>query len=336
MMTKRPLIITLFLMAATCTLQAQNLTSDSIDVYLKTQVQTRKIPALQMAVVRGQQIEMSKTYGSASLEHNVAANDNTLFYINSITKAFVGVAVMQLVEAGKLNTKDPISKYLDSLPVAWQQLTIRQLLSHTSGMPDILDEDENVFPRGEKAAWARLLKLQVVSAPGEKFSYNQAGYVIIGKIITKLSGMHFTRFIEEKQFKAVGMSRSRFGDSFDVVPNSAGAYTMNKFVDGQFVRLQSPGISYIQFPEFYRGAAGIMSTAREMALWVIALKKGTLISKTSLDDLWKPSILNNGQIGGFNSFVNGYALGWPTVTRAEHPAVAPVGGGRNALAIYLN
>jgi tetratricopeptide (TPR) repeat protein len=92
----------------------------------------------------------------------------------------------------------------------------------------------------------------------------------------------------------------------------------------------------MQFPIFFRTAAGIQSTATDMANWVIALKNGKLLKQpSSIDLLWTPAILNNGKIGGFNRLTNGYALGWPTVTREEHPAVGPVGGGRSALFVYL-
>ncbi|TKC10904.1 class A beta-lactamase-related serine hydrolase [Pedobacter polaris] len=316
--------------------RAQLTTSDNIDVFIKSKMQQRNIPALQIAVVRSGKVVKLSHYGTANLEYAVPATDQTVFPINSITKAFVGVAIMQLAEEGKLKIHDPISKYLDSLPVNWQSLTLQQLLTHTSGLPDIIDEDEQVFGGGEQAAWKRVTSLPLLSKPGEKFSYNQTGYVALGKIITKLSGMHFTKFITEKQFKIAGMPLTRFGDSYDVVPNSAGAYTMYKMVNGNFIRNNTPGISYIQFPEFYRTAAGIMSTAQDMANWIIALKDGRLLKEQpSIETMFTAALLNNGKIGGFNALTNGYALGWPTVTRSDHPAVAPVGGGRNALFVYL-
>jgi CubicO group peptidase (beta-lactamase class C family) len=317
---------------------AQTTEPDSIDVFVIGKMQQKHIPALQLAVIRNNKIVKLRTYGVANLENNIPATDKSIFSINSITKAFVGVAVMQLAEEGKLKTTDPLSLYLDSLPAAWQKITLQQVLTHTSGLPDIIDEDEMVLGHGiEKLALQKVKTLPMEFNTGEKFSYNQTGYVLLGQIITKLSGMHFTKFIEERQFKVAGMNLTRFGDSFDVIPNSAGAYRMTKFVDGQFIRSNTPGVAYIQFPLFFRTAAGILSTAGDMANWIIALKTGKLLKqKSSIDTMWKPAILNNGKIGGFNKLTNGYALGWPTVTREDHPAVGPVGGGRSALFVYLN
>ncbi len=317
---------------------AQSLTtSDSIDIFVNSKMQQRHIPALQIAVVRDGAIVKNATYGIANLEYDIKATDQTIFSINSITKAFTGVAIMQLAEEGKLKITDPLSRHLDNLPDSWKNITLQQVLTHISGIPDIMNEEEQVLGHGdEQEAMQNVTALPIEFKAGEKFRYNQTGYVLLGQIISKLSGMHFTRFIEERQFKPAGMVLTRFGDSYDVIPNYAGAYTMTRQVGDRFVRNSKPGNSYIQFPVFFRTAAGIQSTATEMAHWVIALKAGKLLKQpSSLDMLWTPAILNNGKIGGFNILTNGYALGWPTVTRDEHPAVGPVGGGRSALFVYL-
>ena len=310
---------------------------DSIDLFLQSKMQRLHIPALQVAIVRDGKIVKNKTYGIANLENNIQATDQTIFSVNSITKAFTGVAVMQLAEEGKLEITAPLSRYLDNLPEKWRGITLQQVLTHISGLPDMLDAEEQVLGHNDESeAMQKVKSLPMEFNVGEKFQYNQTGYVLLGQIITKLSGMHFTKFIEEKQFKVAGMHLTRFGDSYDVIPNYAGAYTMTRQVGDGFVRNNVPGIGYMQFPVFFRTAAGIQSTATDMANWIIALKTGRLLKQQkSIDLMWTPAILNNGKIGGFNKLTNGYALGWPTVTRKEHPAVGPVGGGRSALFIYL-
>lgn len=316
---------------------AQGFAADSIDLFLHQTIKAKKIPALQLAVVRDGKIIKNATYGVANLENNIPATAESIFSINSITKAFTGVAIMQLAEAGKLKVTDPLSKHLDNLPAEWQPITLQQVLSHISGLPDMDDADGMIMGKGdEQLAMAEITKQPLALKTGEKFSYNQTGYVLLGQIITKLSGMHFTRFIEKGQFEVAGTKLTRFGDSYDVIPNSAGSYTLTKQKGEQFIRNDKPGVAYIQFPEFYRTAAGILSTATDMANWIIALKSGKLLKeKSSIETMWTPATLNNGQIAGFNRLTNGYALGWPTVTREEHPAVAPVGGGRSAVFVYL-
>ncbi|MFM2085441.1 MAG: hypothetical protein RLZZ237_310, partial [Pseudomonadota bacterium] len=109
-------------------------TSDGVMAFLKQKMVQQQIPALQVAVIQhGKLVELAAA-GIANVENGVPATNESMFSINSCTKAFTGVAVMQLVEAGKLKLSDPISLYLDDLPPSWRALTIRQLMTHTSGL----------------------------------------------------------------------------------------------------------------------------------------------------------------------------------------------------------
>lgn len=309
--------------------------SDSIDLFLKDKMEKLHIPGLQLAVIQNGQIIKKNNYGLAQIENSVPVTDESMFAINSCTKAFTGVAVMQLQEEGKLNTNDPISKYLDDLPDAWKALTIKQLFSNISGLPNIIDETEKFLGDTEEAAWEKVKTVPMEFTTGDRFRYNQTGYVIIGRIINKVSGMHFTKFIEEHQFKAAGMKQTRFGDSNDMIPNAAGAYTTQHIVNGKWVTTHEIKNNYFQFPEYFRTCAGIVSTSGEIAQWIIALQNGLLLKqKSSVEALWQPALLNNGRIRGFNKLVNGYAIGWPTVTREKHPAVGPVGGRRTSFFVY--
>ncbi len=172
-------------------------------------------------------------------------------------------------------------------------------------------------------------------SPGDKFSYNQTGYYILGKVITKLSGQHFTKFSEENQFRPCGMVSTRFGDSNDVIPNNSNAYSTIYNEGGKWINDGKLHNAYATFPLFFRTATGIISTSEDLAKWLIALQSKRLLKKqSSLDQMFATARLNNGNIGGFNKLTNGYALGWPTVVREEHPALAPVGEMRSALFVY--
>jgi len=319
--------ITIFFFCFSGALNAQ---TDSIDVFIKNEMRARKIPGLQLAIIKDGKIIKTGNYGLANVQDSIPVSDKTVFTINSITKAFTGVAVMQLVEAGKLELSEPVSRYLADLPVLWKAVTIQQLLSHTSGIPDIVDEEEAVLilPDPEEA-WKKVLASPMEYLPGEKFSYNQTNYLLLGLVIDKLSGMPFQEFIIEGQLLKAAMPRtitSGFGATKEVIANAAASYQYRK---GKFSNM------FFSFPPFLQTAAGMSSTAREMAQWVIALERNELlIHNASIEALWKPAVLNNGKTGGFNSLLNGYAAGWPVVDRKEHSAVAPVGGGRSALFIY--
>jgi hypothetical protein len=212
---------------------------------------------------------------------------------------------------------------------------MKQLFANISGLPNIIDYQENLLADTENGTWEKVKTLPMEFNTGDRFRYNQTGYVIIGRIINKVSGMHFTKFIEDRQFKVVGMKQTRFGDSNDIIPNTAGAYTTQDIVDGRWITTDKVRSSYAKFPEFFRTCTGIIATSDEIAQWIIALQNGVLLKhKSSLDLLWQPAVRNNGRVGGFNKLVNGYAIGWPTVTREEHPAVGPIGGMRSAFFVY--
>ena len=321
--------IALLILSFNSTVFAQ---ADSIDVFVKNQMQKRKIPGLQLAIVRDGKIIKTGNYGLANIQDSIAVGNKTVFTINSITKAFVGVAILQLVEAGKLNLASPVSTYLTGLPETWNAVTVQQLLSHTSGIPDIVDEEESVLiAANADGAWNKVVSLPVDFKPGEKFSYNQTNYLLLGRIIDKLSGMPFAEFITKEQLIKVGMPKTinaGFGATKDVIAHAAASYQYRK---GTLNNM------FFSFPPYLQTAAGMSSTASEVAAWVIALQNLQLLQhRSSLTALWAPAKLNNGETGGFSSLLNGYAAGWPVVARPEHPAVAPVGGGRSAVFVYPN
>lgn len=307
--------------------------SDSIDIFLKKEMLKRKIPGLQVAIVRNGQIVKTGNYGLANIQDSIPVDSHTLFTINSITKAFTGIAIMQLVEAGKLNLSAPVSSYLNDLPDSWNPVTIQQLLSHNSGIPDIVDEEEAtlISPYGLQASWKQVLTLPMDFKPGEEFRYNQTNYLLLGRIIDTLSGIPFTEFITKEQLLKAGMLNTinaGFGATKDVIIHAAAQYQYRKG------KLQN---MFFAFDYPLQTAAGMSSTATEMANWIIALQNNQFLKEEkSMTALWTASRLNNGKTGGFSNLLNGYSAGWPIISRNEHPAAAPVGGGRSAVFVYPN
>lgn len=326
--------LTLLSLTSPAAAQAPSSPSDSVDLLVRQAMRQLRIPGVQLAVVRHGQIVKLSNYGLANVQDSVPVTSQTRFFLNSITKAFVGVAVMQLVEAGKLDLAAPIGRYLPTLPAAWHPVLVRQLLTHTSGLPDILPEDALVTENNEKAAWAEVQKQPMDFKPGERFAYNQTNYLLLGQLIDKLSGQPFAEFIRQRQLTPVGMPRTSFGDAHAVLPRLARGYTFTQYLDGRPRRGKEMRNLFEVFPPSLRPAAGMSSTAEEVARWVVALQQGKLLQPASLPTLWTAGRLTDGSERGFGGKLTGYALGWPTVTRPEHPAVAPVGGGRSAVFVY--
>lgn len=309
--------------------------ADEIDEYVKQQMNDRRIPGLQLAIVRDNKIVKTAHYGLANIQDSVMVSDKTVFTINSMTKAFTGVAIMQLVEQGKLELDVGISTYLTDLPEAWRGLTIKQLMSHTSGLPAILGNWASLIGGPDfDTAWQLVQTKPMQFKTDTEFKYNQTGYVLLGKIIDNVSGLPFVDFITQNQLNIVGMKKTAeagFAHFETVIPHHARAYTY----------LQTGKLTNItaNFAPALRTTAGMTSSATELALWAIALQTGKLLDKKSdkkdsLNVLYTPHLLSSGKSAGFNRFINGYALGWPIINRAKHPAAIAIGANRSALVVY--
>jgi CubicO group peptidase (beta-lactamase class C family) len=299
----------------------------AIDI-LTERMQKRLIAGLQVAVVKANQIIMLQSCGVADLEFGNPVERDTRFLIASATKPFTGVAIMQLVEEGKLELDAPASRYLNDLPAAWAAVTVRQLLTHVSGLPDIINPATGriIDPASETASWDKVRTLPMMVAPGESYRYNQTNYLLLGRIITKLSGKPFTDFIRERQFQVAGMPLATFADALDVVPNRARLYSYAETVNGQMRQGTIPKHNLAESPPSMRAATSLTTTAEEVARWIIALNKGQLLSAEARKEMWTAGKMPDGKPAA-------WALGWPAFPRPEHPAVAGIGG--NAVAFYV-
>ncbi|HIB78562.1 MAG TPA: class A beta-lactamase-related serine hydrolase, partial [Flavobacteriales bacterium] len=244
------ILLSLFLGVTSGLVQA-----DEIDDFLLAKMAKKKIPGLQIAIIRDNQIIKSSSYGVANVQHGAAINQDTVFSIASMTKGFTGVAIMQLVEQDKLVLDASISTYLTDLPLSWQAITVRQLLNHTSGLPDIvMDELKLIDPRGGQQSWELVQQLALEAKPNTQVKYNQTNYALLGKIIDKVSGQPFAEFIDQYQLQKVAMQKTSaagFGYQGYVVPNLSGFYTYDS---GGKMRNLSPSI-----PPFLAPAASMNS-----------------------------------------------------------------------------
>ena len=295
--------------------------NDAVRAYVKSEMRERRIPGLQLAVVSGGKIVMLDAYGLAELPHAIPVTQRSVFSINSATKSFTGVAIMQLVEQGKLELSAPISRYLE-VPVPWQAVTITQLLEHTSGLPDIVGQQTWQIASGSNwdTAWRQVQQMPLEFAPGERFRYNQTNYLLLGKLIDQLGAQPFMQFVAQRQFNPAGMPHTGYGDLQDVIPHKAPSYRLD--ADGRAYKLMVD-----DFPAFLRAGAGINSSAEDLAHWIIALQKGQLLSQAGLARLWQRGQFNNGKPAP-------WALGWPVIRDQRYRAVAAFGGARSAYYIY--
>lgn len=329
---KRTILILLLLVQAVHVF-AQN-PAEMVKTILEREIKERGIPGLQYAIVHKGVIVMSGGYGIANLSDQVHVDHKSIFAVNSITKVFSAVAVMQLVEQGKVKLTDPIGKYIDSLPPSWQTPSIQQLLTHSSGLPDLL---KLLDPRtgglgiykNENEVIEKLKGLPIDFPPGEKFSYNQTNAYLIGKLIELLEKKTFAEVFAEKQFLPIKMEQTVFGDSRDVIPHFAPTYFIRNMEDGRALKEKKLINNYYEFPYFRRTASGLNSSAQDIAKWLIALQSGKILKeKQTLQTMWTPITFNNGK-------PTPWALGWGmNKYRSKHRAVGMSGGGRAAFLLY--
>lgn len=237
--------------------------------------------------------------GLANLEHNVPLTTDSVFRLGSITKQFTAAAIMILQEQKKLSVVDNIHKYIPDFPTEGNDITIENLLTHTSGIANYT-EDKEIFakeiqvPTTIDDMLVRFAKHPMKFKTGEEMRYSNTGYVLLGKIIEIASGQSYADFIEENIFKKLDMKSSRYGGS-KIIPNRANGYdnTPNGIVNAMYIDMMWP-----------HAAGSLLSTVTDINIWFNALRKGELLSKESYQMMIEPFKLNNGSISNY-----GYGLG---------------------------
>ena len=216
----------ILLLAINCV--AQNGVSTKLDEYMQAEMKAQQIPGVSLAVIKDGQIVLAKGYGLANVEHQVPAKAETIFQSGSMGKQFTATAVMMLMEDGKLAIDDKLNKYFPDAPEAWRNVTIRHLLTHTSGMTDYPSDFDFRRDYTEDELYHRAKAIPLAFQPGEKWSYSNLGYVMLGILIHKVSGKFYGDFLQERVFKPLEMSTARVISESDIVPNRAAGYRLDK------------------------------------------------------------------------------------------------------------
>ncbi len=305
--------------------------ADSVDDFFLNKMKENHIPGLQVAVVNNDKILKVASYGIANVQDGVKVDDTTVFNLASITKAFTCVTVMQLVEKGHLNLSAPISAYISDLPESWQKVTLKQVMSHTSGLPDIMNKNfQLIDSESEEKSWLEVQKKALYFEPGTAFHYNQTNYVIIDKIIKQVSGKSYAELVREYQLKPQKLSltnKAGFSHFQEVNLHQARDYRLNQQKELTNV------LTY--FPPIIRAGAGMSSNATELAHWTQQLQNGMFFKKdSSLDTLWKKSALSSDEWAKENPSMHPYALGWYVVESSNGSKIVTAGGGQSAVAVY--
>ncbi|MBI4500332.1 MAG: beta-lactamase family protein [Gemmatimonadetes bacterium] len=271
-----------------------------VDSIAHQALEEAKIPGLSIAVARGKETLLARGYGYARLGDSVQATPETVYPIASVTKQFTAAAIMRLAEQGRLKLKDEISRYLPDYPVQGRKVTIQQLLSHTSGIPDNAGADSSGTHRS--ALDFTPAEFLAVSgerpfdfAPGEKFAYSNSGYYVLGLLIEKIAGQSYGEFVEQVLLAPAGMTSSRYCHADD--SGRARGYDV---VDG-VVAAARP----FREGELF-AAAGLCSTVLDLIKWQRALKDWKAVRGLSWKQMIEPVELKDGSRASYGF---GIALG---------------------------
>lgn len=270
-------------------------------------------------VAKGDTVLLAESAGWANLEWKIAPTPATKFRIGSVTKQFTAACVLLLAERGKLSIDDALVKFIPSAPETWKPVTLRQLLSHTGGIPNFTDDPDNTAnklrPRTPAQTMAQVAAKPLEFTPGEKFKYSNTGYVLLGWIIEVASGQSYETFLRENIFQPLGMNDSGCDSNTAVIPQRAAGYVLGPRGPANAAYLDMHG-------PFAAGA--IYSTPADLLRWTQALFGGKVLSAASLEQMTTPVknnyafgldvrttkgrkvISHNGGIDGFNAQLSYY------------------------------
>jgi CubicO group peptidase (beta-lactamase class C family) len=301
-------ILVSFLLLATLSLRA-----DKVDRYVQLQRRNFHIPGISIAVVRDGRIVKAQGYGLAHVELNVPMTKDVVFEIGSMTKQFTATAMMMLVEEGKIGLDDKLSKLFPSLPPAWSGITVRHLLTHTSGISgDFRKAINNICPANRSEFSVQFddkcFKQSLDFRPGDAWAYSNSGYRLLGFIIKEVTGKSCADFINERILTPLAMTNGRVSVVNGIIANRAAGYEWtNNRLENRAALLTVGDV----------GDVGINSTVGDLAKWDAALYTDKLLKRSTLEQMWAPTKLESRSTPAFN-----YGFGWFTDTFRGHRVVS--------------
>jgi CubicO group peptidase (beta-lactamase class C family) len=275
----------------------------------------RKLSGFVMVAQQGKAV-YARAFGYADREHQAPADADTSFRVGSVTKQFTAAAILALQQDGKLSVDDPIGKYLPDYPAVGKDITLHQLLTHTSGLPDYTEQPAYAGIRDKAETPAQLLAMfsdqPLVFAPGSQFAYSNSNYVVLGAIIEKVSGQSYADFLAKRLFEPAGMTRTMVGDA-DGLSNRALGYQPggDGLVPADPIDLSVP---------FAAGA--VRSTAADLVRWDHALAGETILNAASKARYYQPA-------------KEDYAYGWLVKQQDGHTIIGHDGGIEGFESMYL-
>ena len=268
-----------------------------IDNYIKEIIEINEIPGLAIAVVKNGKIMYEQNYGKSSIQENTFVDKKSIFRLYSTTKLISAVGVFQLIEKDKLSLEDKISKYLDNLPNEWQEVKIKNLLTHSSGLPDIVKFDDIPYSLDDNEKWVRLYDKPMEFKTGNQFGYNQTNYVLLSKIIEKITGLPFAEYILKNQFPKTKKGVIFSANSSEFIVDRVVRHNYN-FQTKKYERFN------VEHGEIHNAGSGLNISLKEFIDWNKRLDKNILLNPKTKTAMWSSFQFGNKD----DKFLHGWGI----------------------------
>lgn len=262
--------------------------ADAIDEYVRGEMAAKHLPGVVVTIIRDGKAERISAYGTANFETKSQVSPDSVFRIASISKQFTAAAALLSVREGKLKLDEPISTYLSNVPATWNGVTVRHLLTHSSGIPNNTDIPEFDYAvQWTDASFLDFLRDRPLDfAPGSKFKYSNSGFSILGWIVGKVNQTTLRDYLAQRIFQPLGMNDTRVYRPNELVPSRASGYVWrgNEYRNALPIR-----------PAPMDGSGALLTTAGDLAKWEASLLSDSVLTASEKALLWTPYVFTDGK-----------------------------------------
>ncbi len=313
-----PILLSVWLFSVA--LGSGGLVADELDDLINAELARQEVPGIAIAILRDGKLVREAGYGFANVEHQVPAKPETIFQSGSVGKMFTAALVLKLAEDGRLSLEDPVHKHLPGTPPTWEKITIRHLLTHTSGLSDPYAKLDLQKDYSEEELLAIDGEIPLLFEPGTSWSYSNMGYHVLGFLCSKVGGKFYGEQLVERVLQPAGMTTARIINESEIIPNRSAGYEKG----WRGIRNQK----WVA-PKLNTTADGsLYLTVRDMAAWDMSLNGDILLGAEQKAAMWTPAKLADG------SEVP-YGFGWQLEPFEGHRAVSHGGSWQGFTTHYL-
>ena len=279
--------------------------TDPVDDFIRAEMRQQRIPGMSIAVIKDGVVVKAAGYGYADVERKIPSTPDTVYKIGSLTKQFIAAGVMRLVEQGRVALDAPVTEFIRKAPPAWKPITIRHLLTHTSGLKrDAGNGNEYVAGRTDAELVTAAFSEPLVFTPGARGQYSNLGYIVLGEVISSVTGTPWNDYLAEAVFTPAGLRST--APYTQPAPDKARGYSGNDE--------WKPAIQWKSVP----ASGSLQSSVTDLARWDVALNSTSVLTDASRAEMWTAARLNDAS-------TYGYGFGWSLTPFNGHRRVSHTG-----------